>query len=60
VLELIRLTCEAAGEAGIPVGVCGEAAGEPAMIPRLVALGVTELSMGAPSIPRAKKIVSGL
>jgi phosphotransferase system enzyme I (PtsI) len=60
VLELIRMTCEAAGEAGIPVGVCGEAAGEPAMIPRLVALGVTELSMGAPSIPRAKKIVLGL
>ncbi|HET7272794.1 MAG TPA: phosphoenolpyruvate--protein phosphotransferase [Rubrobacter sp.] len=60
VLELIRQTCEAAGEAGIPVGVCGEAAGEPEMIPKLVDLGVTELSMGAPSIPRAKKIVSGL
>ena len=60
VLELIRMTCEAAGEAGIPVGVCGEAAGEPDMIPRLVALGVTELSMGPPSIPGAKKIVSGL
>ena len=60
VLGLIRMTCEAAGAAGIPVGVCGEAAGEPAMIPRLVALGVTELSMGAPSIPRAKKVVSGL
>jgi phosphoenolpyruvate-protein phosphotransferase (PTS system enzyme I) len=60
VLELIRQTCEAAGEAGIPVGVCGEAAGEPEMIPKLVGLGVTELSMGAPSIPRAKKIVSEL
>lgn len=60
VLELIKMTCEAAEERGIPVGVCGEAAGEPAMIPRLIALGVTELSMGAPSIPRAKKIVSGL
>jgi phosphoenolpyruvate-protein phosphotransferase (PTS system enzyme I) len=60
VLELIKMTCEAAGEAGIPVGVCGEAAGEPAMIPRLVELGVTELSMGAPAIPRAKKVVSGI
>ena len=58
VLELIRQTCEAARAAGIPTGVCGEAAGDPEMIPKLVALGVTELSMGAPAIPRAKKIVS--
>jgi phosphoenolpyruvate-protein phosphotransferase len=58
VLELVRQTCEAAGEAGIPTGVCGEAAGDPEMIPKLVALGVTELSMGAPAIPRVKKVVS--
>jgi len=60
VMELMRMTCEAGGERGIPVGVCGEAAGEPDMIPRLLALGVTELSMGAPSIPRAKKIIASL
>ncbi len=60
VLDLIKKTCEAANEAGIWVGVCGEAAGEPAMIPKLVEFGVTELSMSAPSIPRAKKIVSEL
>jgi phosphoenolpyruvate-protein phosphotransferase len=58
VLALIRQTCGAAEEASIPVGVCGEAAGEPHMIPQLINLGVTELSMSAPSIPRAKKIVS--
>jgi phosphoenolpyruvate-protein phosphotransferase len=58
VLALIRQTCEAAEEANIPVGVCGEAAGEPQMIPKLINLGVTELSMSAPSIPRAKKVVS--
>jgi phosphoenolpyruvate-protein kinase (PTS system EI component) len=58
VLELIRQTCEAAREAGIQVGVCGEAAGDPELIPKLVALGGTELSMGAPAIPRAKKVVS--
>src|SRR5918998_571762 len=60
VLDLIEKTCEGAREAGIWVGVCGEAAGEPEMIPKLVELGVTELSMSAPSIPRAKKIVSEL
>ena len=60
VLDLIGKTCEAAREAGIWVGVCGEAAGEPDLIPKLIELGVTELSMSAPSIPRAKRIVSEL
>ena len=60
VLDLIGKTCEAARVAGNWVGVCGESAGEPDMIPKLVALGLTELSMSAPSIPKAKKIVSEL
>jgi phosphoenolpyruvate-protein phosphotransferase (PTS system enzyme I) len=60
VLKFIRYTCEAAEEAGIWVGVCGEAAGEPELIPKLVKFGVTELSMNTPLIPKAKKIVSGL
>jgi phosphoenolpyruvate-protein phosphotransferase len=60
VLDLIGRTCEAAQEAGIWVGVCGESAGEPEMIPKLIELGVTELSMSAPAIPRAKKIISEL
>jgi len=38
--------------------VCGEAAADPDLVPRLIELGVTELSMSAPSIPRAKKVVS--
>lgn len=58
VLKLIGLTCEAAEEAGIWVGVCGEAAADPTLIPKLIELGVTELSMSAPSIPKAKKVVS--
>ena len=60
VLDLIGQTCQAAREAGVWVGMCGEAAGEPALIPKLIELGVTELSMSAPSIPKAKKIVSEL
>ena len=60
VLKFIRYACEAAEEAGIWVGVCGEAAGEPELIPKLVKFGVTELSMNTPSIPKAKKIVSEL
>jgi phosphotransferase system enzyme I (PtsI) len=60
VLKLIGNACEAARGADIWVGVCGEAAGDPGLIPKLVELGITELSMSAPSIPRAKKVVSEL
>ena len=60
VLRLIEMTCRAAEGAGIPTGVCSEAAGDPALVPKLVALGVTELSMSPPAIPRAKKVISEL
>ncbi|MFD0685285.1 phosphoenolpyruvate--protein phosphotransferase [Actinomadura fibrosa] len=40
-----------AAAAGIPCGVCGEAAGDPALACVLVGLGVTSLSMSAPSLP---------
>jgi phosphoenolpyruvate-protein kinase (PTS system EI component) len=45
VLRHVEAVCRAAGEAGIAVEVCGEAAGEPEVVPLLVALGVGELSV---------------
>jgi phosphocarrier protein FPr len=57
VLRAVAMICEAARARGIPVGVCGEAAAQPKLIPEFVRLGVTELSMGAASILRAKKII---
>ena len=60
VLRAIDLICQAARRADIWVGVCGEAAARPELIPIFVALGVNELSMAATSILRAKKCVSEL
>ncbi|MFI0447917.1 phosphoenolpyruvate--protein phosphotransferase [Actinomadura sp. 6N118] len=51
VLDLIAITAEAAAEAGKSCGVCGEAGGDPALACVLTGLGVTSLSMGAPSLP---------
>lgn len=45
VLRLVRLVGEAGAAAGIPVGVCGEAAGDPLLAVVLLGLGATELSM---------------
>ena len=57
VLRLIRTTVEAGHGAGIPVGMCGEMAGEPQFIPILLGLGLDELSMNALAIPMVKKLI---
>ncbi len=60
VLRQVAATVRAADAAGIWVGVCGELAGNPLAAPLLVGLGVTELSMSAPSIPAVKEALRAL
>jgi phosphotransferase system enzyme I (PtsI) len=60
VLKLIAQTVRAAQAHGKWVGVCGELAGDPLAVPLLVGLGLDELSMNAPAIPRAKHIIRAL
>ena len=57
ILRLIRRIVEGGHEAGIPVSMCGEMAGEPMYTYVLLGLGLDELSMNAASIPRVKRIV---
>jgi phosphocarrier protein FPr len=57
VLRAIEGVCRAAGKAGIPVGICGEAAAQPELIRTFLAMGVSELSMSPAAIPRAKQCV---
>jgi phosphotransferase system enzyme I (PtsI) len=51
VLQLVEMTCRAGSERDRPVGVCGEAAADPALACVLVGLGVSSLSMTPRSIP---------
>lgn len=60
VLKLIGQVCGNAHQVGKWVGICGELGGDPIAIPVLVGLGVDELSMSAPAIPRAKDIIRAL
>jgi phosphoenolpyruvate-protein phosphotransferase (PTS system enzyme I) len=47
--------CAAAGKAvGKPVGICGEAAADPELAVIFAGLGITSLSMSAPSLPRVR------
>lgn len=54
VLRLIELTGTAGAAGGKPVGVCGEAAADPALALVLVGLGVTSLSMAPSAIPEVR------
>lgn len=55
VLSLIQQTINAARDNGIWVGMCGEMASDPYAAAILMAMGISELSMSAPSIPRVKE-----
>lgn len=58
VLRSIRHIITCGREAGIMVGMCGEAASDPMMIPLLLAFGLNEFSMSASAILRARKMVT--
>ena len=60
VLRLIKHSVDAAHRHGIWVGVCGEMASDPAMVPLLLGLGVDELSTTPPLVPPIKYIVRRL
>jgi phosphotransferase system enzyme I (PtsI) len=60
VLRLIKQIIDAAHQAKIWVGICGEAAADIRLTPIFLGLGVDELSMGSVSIPRIKKAIRAL
>jgi phosphotransferase system enzyme I (PtsI) len=60
IVRLIKMIVDAAHQHGIPVSVCGEMAGDPAMAPLLLGLGVDELSAAPPLVPQIKFIIRRL
>jgi phosphotransferase system enzyme I (PtsI) len=60
VLRLIRSVGSAGAEAGKPVGVCGEAGGDPTLAPVLAGLGVNSLSMTPRAIPAVAASLAGV
>lgn len=57
VLRLIDAAVQSALRARIPVSVCGEMAGDPALTALLVGMGVRDLSMASTSLLRVKQRV---
>lgn len=58
VLRSIKHIIECGVEAGIPVGMCGEAAADPLMIPLLISFGLTEFSVNPVLVLAARCIIS--
>jgi phosphotransferase system enzyme I (PtsI) len=57
-LELVARCAEAGNAAGKPVGVCGEAAADPALAVVLAGLGITSLSMAPRAIPAVREALA--
>ena len=58
VLRSIKNIIEAGKAAGIPVGMCGEAAADPLMIPLLISFGLDEYSVNSVLVLTARSIIS--
>lgn len=60
VLTLVDRAARAAHANGIPIGMCGDMAGNPEAIPLLIGLGLDELSMAAGAVKKAKYTIHEL
>lgn len=60
ILRLIKMIIDFAHNDGKWVGMCGEMAGDPKMIPILLGLGLDEFSMSASSILPARSLIGEL
>ena len=60
IIRLIKNVIDAGHAHNLWVGICGEMAGEIALTPLLIGLGVDELSTSAALVPRVKKAVQSL
>lgn len=60
VIRLIHKTISEGSEKGIPTAVCGEMAGDIAMLPLLVGMGASELSVGVHHLPIIRYAVRNL
>ncbi len=58
VLRMIKNIITAGKNAGIPVGMCGEAAADPLLIPMLIAFGLDEYSVSPTSVLATRRTIS--
>jgi phosphotransferase system enzyme I (PtsP) len=60
VLQALAYVAAASQAEGVPIGICGELAGDPGGAVLLLAMGYNVLSMNATSLPKVKKALRNL
>lgn len=60
VLRLIKMTVDNGHKNGVWVGICGESAGNPYLIPLFTGMGIDELSMSAVKVLKSRKLVQSI
>jgi phosphotransferase system enzyme I (PtsI) len=60
VLRLIKMVIDNGHKEGKWVGMCGEMAGDPTIIPLLIGMGLDEFSMSVSSILKARKLIRSM
>lgn len=59
-LQVVKHICDSAAKHGIEVDICGQAGEFPELIPLWAAMGVTNLSVSIPSIPKVRKVICNI
>ena len=60
VLRQLKLAADAAHQAGIPIGICGELAADADLLPTFLALGIDELSVAPASVLLLRAALRGI
>ena len=59
VLRLIRYVVDVAAERRIEASLCGDAGGDPSMLPQLLGVGLRTLSVAPSLVGRTKRAIAG-
>lgn len=60
IIRTLYSLVKSARNAGVDIAMCGEMAGEPAYLPVLIGLGISNLSMSPSSVLKVKKVIREL
>lgn len=60
VLRSLKRIVTAGTRAGIPVSICGDMAGDPSMLPFLIGIGITRVSIDVRLIRKVQQTISGI
>ncbi len=59
VQRMVRMVVDAGRRRGMPVSLCGDAGGDPEVLPKLLAAGLRSVSVAPAAVGRVKRVIAG-